>query len=66
LQENKEKFNEVEWQLMKAARNFFARAYDYTDWARVWETINEVLLVLKPKIENIIVILEKENNAKTN
>ncbi|PQJ10436.1 hypothetical protein CJD36_010695 [Flavipsychrobacter stenotrophus] len=51
---------------MKAARNFFAHAYDYTDWTRVWETIETVLPILKPKIEHIIEVLEKENNGKTN
>ncbi len=65
-QDIRERFSEVEWQLMKAARNFFAHAYDFTDWRKVWETIDKVLPGLKPKIENIIVILEKENNAKTN
>lgn len=65
-QELKEKFNDVEWQQMKAARNFFAHAYDYTDWRRVWDTINTVLPTLRPKIENIIEVLERENNAKTN
>ena len=64
--ELKEKFKEVEWQLMKAARIFFAHAYEYVDWRHVWDTINEVLPNLKPKIEHIIEVLENENNAKTN
>ena len=64
--ELKEKFREVEWQLMKAARNFFAHAYEYINWMHVWDTIKDVLPDLKPKIENIIVILEKEKNAETN
>jgi len=63
---NRERFKEVEWQLMRAARNFFAHAYEHTDWVRVWDTISTVLPPLKPKIEHIIEILEKENNAKTN
>lgn len=50
---------------MKAARNFYAHAYDHTDWVRVWDTIVTVLPKLKPKIEHIIEILEKENDAKT-
>ncbi len=62
---NKVRFKEVEWQLMKAARNFYAHAYDNTDWIRVWDTIVTVLPTLKPKIEHIIEVLEKENNAKT-
>ncbi len=65
-EEIRNRFKEVEWQLMKAARNFFAHAYDYTDWTRVWETIKTVLPTLKPKIEHIIEVLEKENNGKTN
>jgi uncharacterized protein with HEPN domain len=65
-QKIKDRFEEVEWQLMKAARNFFAHAYEYTDWIRVYDTITTVLPNLKPKIENIIVILEKEENGKTN
>jgi uncharacterized protein with HEPN domain len=64
--ELKEKFKDVEWQLMKAARNFFAHAYEYIDWRHVWDTINSVLPILKPKIENIIGILEREQNGKTN
>ena len=64
--ELKEKFREVEWQLMKAARNFYAHAYEYTNWRHVWDTINNVLPYLQPKIEHIIEVLEKENNAKTN
>jgi len=64
--ELKEKFREVEWQLMKAARNFYAHAYEYTNWRHVWDTINNVLPHLQPKIEHIIEVLEKENNAKTN
>lgn len=64
--ELKEKFKEVEWQLMKAARNFFAHAYEHINWNYVWDTINDILPILKPKIERIIEVLEKENNAETN
>ncbi|GAA4464916.1 hypothetical protein GCM10023093_16220 [Nemorincola caseinilytica] len=65
-QENKERFSEVQWQLMKAARNFFAHAYEFTDWNRVWDTINTILPSLKVKLENILDILEKERDAETN
>ena len=65
-QELKDKYREVAWEQMKAARNFFAHAYDFTDWRRVWDTIITVIPLLKPKIEHIIEILEKENNAETN
>lgn len=53
-QELKEKFSEVEWQQMKAARNFFVHAYDYVDWKRVWYTIEEITPALKVKVENIV------------
>ncbi len=62
----KNEFSEVEWQQMKAARNFFAHAYDFVEWPRVWETINEVLPGLKIKLQNILESLEQENNGKTN
>lgn len=64
--ELKDRFREVEWELMKAARNFFVHAYEYVDWRRVWDTINTVLPALKPKIEHITEVLEKENDAKIN
>lgn len=53
-QELRDRFNEVEWQQMKAARNFFVHAYEGVDWTRVWESINEVIQPLKIKIEKII------------
>lgn len=62
----KNRFTEVEWQLLKAARNYYAHAYGNVTWLRVWETLNEDIPQLKKKIENIIVILEKEENGKTN
>ncbi|MCW3121377.1 MAG: hypothetical protein JWQ38_869 [Flavipsychrobacter sp.] len=65
-EENKNRFKEVEWQLMKAARNFFAHAYEHTDWVRVYDTIKTILPDLKPRIEHIIEVLEKENNGKIN
>ena len=65
-QEVRDRFGEVEWQLMRAARNFFAHAYERTDWTTVWETIKADLSGLKKKIKNILEILEGEKNAKTN
>jgi uncharacterized protein with HEPN domain len=65
-QGQKTRFTELEWQLLKAARNYYAYAYGSITWKRVWETLEEDIPKLKVKIENIISILEKENNAKTN
>ena len=62
----KQRFSEVEWQLLKASRNFYAHAYGAITWLRVWETISEDIPKLKLKIEHIIEELEKENNAKAN
>ena len=52
--------------MLKAARNYYAHAYGSITWMRVWETLDEDIPKLKTKIENIISILEKENNAKIN
>jgi len=62
----KNRFSEIEWQLLKAARNYYAHVYGGVIWVRVWETLNEDIPKLKMKIENIIAVLEKENNAETN
>ena len=62
----KSRFNEVQWQLMKAARNYYAHMYRGIDWRKVWETLSEDVPDLKTKIETIIQVLETENNAKTN
>lgn len=63
----KGRFTEVQWQLMKAARNYYAHVYRGINWKTVWGVIETELPTLKPKIENIIVILEKEEqNAETN
>lgn len=57
-QQLRDRFNEVEWQQIKAARNFFVHAYEYIDWVRVWNTIVDILPTLKMKIESIIQVLE--------
>jgi uncharacterized protein with HEPN domain len=62
----KNRFTEIQWQLIKAARNYYAHVYRGIDWVRVWEVVNQELPGLRQKIENIISILEKENNAKIN
>ena len=60
------RFSEVEWQHIKAARNYYAHVYNGIDWRMVWEVIDQQISPLKLKIEHIIEVLEKENNGKTN
>ena len=62
----KSRFSEIEWELLRAARNYYAHVYGGVTWVRVWETLNEDIPRLKEKIVRIIEVLEKENNAKTN
>lgn len=50
----KEKFTDVEWQLMKSTRNYYVHVYRGIDWRRVWETIQKDLPPLKIKIQKII------------
>lgn len=52
--EIKNKFSDIEWQLMKATRNYFVHVYRGIDWRRVWETLQTDIPKLKIKIENII------------
>jgi len=62
----KNRFTEIQWQLIKAARNYYAHLYRGVNWKTVWGVIEMELPTLKPKIEHIIEVLEKENNAKIN
>lgn len=52
--ELKNKFSDIEWQLMKATRNYFVHVYRGIDWRRVWETLQSDIPALKIKIEKII------------
>ena len=61
--ELKNRFTEIQWQFIKAARNYYAHAYKGIDWNTVWGVVVEEIPTLRPKIENIIVILEKEENG---
>jgi uncharacterized protein with HEPN domain len=54
------RFSEIEWQLLKAARNYYAHNYGGVTWLRVWETLNEDIPMLKSKIISIIKTLEIE------
>lgn len=47
-------FSEVEWQQIKAARNFYVHLYNHIDWTKVWDTIHLDLPGLKIKLEKII------------
>lgn len=51
-------FKEIEWQILKAARNFYIHVYDSINWLYIWETIKIDLPVLKPKVQNIIIQLD--------
>jgi uncharacterized protein with HEPN domain len=52
--ELKNKFTDVEWQLMKSTRNYYVHVYRGVNWRRVWETIERDIPLLKIKIEKII------------
>ncbi len=52
--ELKSKFSEVEWQTMKAARNYQVHVYRGIDWRRVWETLERDIPELKIKVEKIV------------
>jgi len=54
----KRDFTEIEWQVLKAARNFYVHVYDAIDWSKIWNTIQDELPSLKPKIEHIIYTLQ--------
>ena len=50
----KNKFTDIEWQLMKATRNYYVHVYKGIDWKRVWETIQTDIPVFENKVENIL------------
>ena len=52
--ELKNKFSDIEWQLMKSTRNYFVHVYRGINWRRVWETIQNDLPVLKIKVQKIL------------
>ena len=63
----KSRFIEIEWLLIKAARNYYAHAYGSITWPKVWSALITNIPDLKRKFENIIEVLESEKqNAKTN
>lgn len=57
--EQRSRFSEVEWQLLKAARNYYAHNYGGITWPRVWETLSEDVPTLKIKIKYILEVLER-------
>ena len=62
----KERFSDIEWKLLKAARNFYAHAYGSVTWRKVWETLNVNIPEIKEKFEHIIEVLESEKNGEIN
>jgi uncharacterized protein with HEPN domain len=56
----KNRFSNIEWQLIKAARNYYVHVYRGIDWLRVWETIQRELPPLKQKF--IAIKKDLENN----
>jgi uncharacterized protein with HEPN domain len=50
----KDKFTEVEGQLMKSTRNYYVHVYWGIEWKRVWETIQTDIPPLRIKVENIL------------
>lgn len=50
----KDKFTDVEWQLMKSTRNYYVHVYRGINWRRVWETIQKDIPPLKIKVEKIL------------
>ncbi len=56
--ELKLRYSNINWQLIKSARNFYAHTYNMITWVRVWETLTNEMIIFKNQIENII---EQEN-----
>ncbi|MEP6927177.1 MAG: HepT-like ribonuclease domain-containing protein [Ginsengibacter sp.] len=50
----KDKFTNVEWELMKSTRNYYVHVYRGVDWRRVWETIQKDIPPLRIKVEKIL------------
>jgi uncharacterized protein with HEPN domain len=57
--ELKSNFADVEWQMIKASRNFYVHVYNKVNFVYVWETVKADVPKLKPKIEAIIKVLDK-------
>ena len=41
---------EIEWNTIKAARNFYVHVYLSVGWEKVWDTIHSNLLPLREKL----------------
>ena len=59
--ESKNQFKEIEWQILKAARNFYIHVYDKVNWIYICETVKIDLPELKQKVQNIINQLDTKN-----
>lgn len=52
--EFKEKYADINWRLLKAARNFYAHEYGDVVWPKVWQTMITSIPELKKKIQDIL------------
>ncbi len=44
----------IDWNTIKAARNYYAHAYDYINWVRIWEVLKIHLPILKNQVNDIL------------
>ncbi len=52
--ETQEKFNEVEWTILKSVRNVLVHEYFGIDYKIIWNSIKNNIPTLKEKVDNII------------
>lgn len=48
----------LDWKGMKSARNFIAHEYFRADYAKIWNTVQQVILAELPVLKNILADLE--------
>lgn len=61
----KAQFKEIEWQTLKAARNYYIHQYGSIDWLLVWEVASRDVIILKTKVNRVVELLIKEQNNAT-
>lgn len=52
--ETQEKFNNIEWAILKSVRNVLVHEYFGIDYRIIWNSIKNNIPILKQKINNII------------
>ena len=52
--EFKVKYADINWRLLKAARNFYAHEYGDVVWPKVWQTMHTSIPELKKRIQHIL------------